>query len=289
VAGHLALASGRLAAVLRRRGLAGFAVPLTAPRTSLNHVLTPRRGYAFCSLPLGPVKRLARQEGLTVNDVVLAMTGGALRRYLADRGEAPGRSLIAAVPVSLAGHEPAPVTGGNRWAVMPASLGTDVADPVARLRRVAASANTGKVAQQAVGEDLWQELVDVAPAALHLVARGYARLGLAEHHPPLVNVVVSDLRGAPFALYFAGVPLLGGYPVGPVADGFGLNVTVISYQDSLDFGLTVCPDLVPDPWLLVDALRAESAELSAEPARCPAPAGPLVPTPPPGPVERWDA
>ena len=69
------------------------------------------------------------------------------------------------------------------------------------------------------------------------------------------------LRGPPFPLYLAGAQMLASYPIGPVADGFGLNVTVVSYRDSLDFGLSACPDLVGDPWQVADALLAEEAAL----------------------------
>ncbi|MGE5287063.1 MAG: WS/DGAT domain-containing protein [Micromonosporaceae bacterium] len=101
------------------------------------------------------------------------------------------------------------------------------------------------------------------------VRRGYAKyggnnhVGMAARLPcRCASAVISNVRGAPFPLYFAGARLLANYPVGPIGDGFGLNVTVISYLDSLDFGLSVCPDPVEDPWRLVDALRAEEAELT---------------------------
>jgi WS/DGAT/MGAT family acyltransferase len=259
---HLARATGRLAGVLVRGESTGLALPMTAPRTSLNRAVTTRRAFAFCSLPLAAVERATKQEGVTVNDVVLALTAGALRRYLADRGELPDRPLVAAMPVGLPLDGAAPNAGGNRWAVTTAGLATDIADPTERLRQIAISARAGKVVQHAIGPELWQDLVDLPPAMIGWIARAYAGLRLVDRHPPLVNVVVSNLRGSPLPLYFAGTQVEANYPIGPVADGLGLNVTVVSYRDALDVGLSVCPDLVEDPWLLVDALRAETDDLA---------------------------
>jgi WS/DGAT/MGAT family acyltransferase len=159
-AGHLARATARLAGVVRRGEDGALALPLTAPRTSLNRRISSRRGFAFCSLPLTPVKQAK------VNDVVLALVSGGLRRYLDAPGELPARSLVAAVPVGLPDDGAAGQVGGNRWAVVLASLASDLADPVERLHRIAASARTGKRAQQAIGSDLWHELFDVPPAGL---------------------------------------------------------------------------------------------------------------------------
>jgi WS/DGAT/MGAT family acyltransferase len=241
---------------------AGLALPLTAPRTSFNRAVTDRREVAFCRVALAPVKRAGRQEGVTVNDVVLAMCGGALRRHLRECRELPGRSLTAAVPVEAGHRRAAPQPVGNHWAVMVVSLATDVEDLDDRIRAVAVSARAAKAVQGALGPDLWQELLDVPPAAIRVLARGYAGLRLADRHPPLVNVVVSDLRGSPAPLYCAGERVTGLYPIGPVADGLGPNITVLSYGDSLDVGIAVCPDRFGDPWLLTEALQAEGDELA---------------------------
>lgn len=258
---HLARAARRLAGAARRDQLTGLALPFTAPRTSLNGAVTRRRGYAFTSLPLHAVKAAARQEHVTVTDVVLALTAGALRRYLGQRGELPGRPLIAVVPVGLPGTGTPWPGSGNRWAATFASLATDVADPRQRLHTIAASARAAKAAQRAIGPELWLAITDLPPALVAAIARGYSGLRLVDRHPTIVNLVVSSLRGPPFPVYLAGARLQASYPIGPVADGFGLNVTVISYLDQLDFGLTVCPDLVADPWQIAGALRAESADL----------------------------
>lgn len=255
-----ARAAARVAVVTARGESAGLTLPVTAPRTPFNRAVTDRREVAFCSLPLAPVKRAARTEGVTVNDVVLAVCGGALRRHLQARAALPRARMIAAVPI---GDAPGPGPGrpGNHWAVVIVSLGTDVEDLTERVRAVAVSARAGKSIQAALGSDLWQRVLDVPPVAIRALARGYAGLRLADLHPPLINMVVSDLRGPSAPLYCAGARLAALHPVGPVADGLGPNVTVLSYGDSLDVGVAVCPDVFGDPWPLVEALRAESEEL----------------------------
>jgi WS/DGAT/MGAT family acyltransferase len=268
-AGHLAQTTGRLADAARRGELAGLTLPFTAPRTSLNGPVSTRRDYAFCSVSLAAAKQAARHEQVTVNDVVLALTGGALRRYLQDRGELPGRSLTTVVPLGLPA-DPSQPASGNRWAVMLASLATDVPDPVQRLHKIAASARAGKAAQRAIGPDTWMDITDLPPLMVAALARGYGGLRLANLHPAVSNVVVSNVRSASFPLYLAGARMLASYPMAPIVDGGGLNVTVVSYLDSLDFGLLTCPDLVENPWQLVDALRAEEAELAARYVKRPA-------------------
>ncbi len=180
---HLALAGGHLAGVVGRGRTRGLTLPLTAPRTSLNRAVSTRRGLAFCSLPLAPVKAVAKAEGVTVNDVVLAVTSGALRRYLDERGELPDRPLVAGVPVGFGDEHPSEAASGNRWAVMLASLATDVEDPVERLHRIATSARTGKVVQHAIGQELWRDLVDL-PARSHRPRRARLLRTASGRRPP---------------------------------------------------------------------------------------------------------
>lgn len=262
-AGHLAGAASRVLGAARRREIGGFTLPMTAPRLPFNHTITPRRAFAFGTVSLSVIKRAGRHEDATVNDVILALVGGVLRRYLDERGELPDRSLIAAVPVGLAseGSGQGGDASGNHWEVMVGSLATDVEDPAERIRAVARSSRAAKTVQTAIGDDLWSDLVDVPPGLVRLLAGGYAGLRLADLHPALVNVVVSNVRGAPFPLYYAGAPVRANYPIGPIADGFGLNITLISYQDSVDIGFVSCPDVLEEPWNLVRALDDEAAEL----------------------------
>lgn len=260
-AGRIASSAGRVAVGAARGREAGFALPVATPRTRFNSSITDRREVGFVTVPLEPIKRFAKSEGGTVNDAVLVLIGGALRRYLEQRGELPQRSLTTSLPVGKASADPSAAVG-NRWSVITASLATTEADPVERLRAVMRSTRAGKQMGDAMEDDIFADLVDVPPVVVATVARSLGRLRLASLFPPMSNVVISNVRGAPFPLFFAGARLLANYPLGPLADGLALNVTVIGYSDSLDFGLHVCPDAVPDVWSIVAAVREESAALA---------------------------
>jgi diacylglycerol O-acyltransferase / wax synthase len=263
-AGHLLRGAGALGGVIRRGDHGGFSLPFTGPRTSLNGRTSARRTLAFGTVPLRGVTDTAKREHVKVNDVVLALAGGALRRYLDERGELPRRSLIAGVPVGLAGDGGSHAVGGNHLAVMCTSLATDVADPVERIRAVARSSQAGKAVLRAGGPDVMREILELAPpATVSVFARGYHRLHLSEVHPPIVNAIVSNIRGATAPLYLAGARLVGMFPFGPIADGLGVNITVLSYLDSLQIGITACPEQVDDPWRLIEAFQAEAGALAA--------------------------
>ena len=238
--------------------------PFQAPRTSLNGLLTPRRSFAFCSVPLEDAQAIKQTLGVTLNDVVLAVTAGALRRYLQSRGELPERPLVAQIPIvvstSKGQHEHR--TRGNALSVIGASLATQLDDPTERLRSIHSSTQSAKGMHHALGEQIVEELAELAPPALLArLIRGYNQLGLAMRHPPIFSLIVSNIRGAPCPLYVAGAQVIASYPIGPLLDGGGLNVSAMSYNDSLDFGLCVCPDIVSDPWQLADAATAAFAEL----------------------------
>lgn len=260
-AAHLIGAGARLGTASLRRRTSGASLPLTAPRTSFNGRISDRRAFAYGSVDLAPVRAMARAENATVNDVVLMLLAGALRRYLTAHDELPARSLTAVVPVGVAAAAGASQDAGNAWEAMFTSLATDLADPVERLHAISRSTAAGKSAQGALGHDVWSDLLDVPPLLVGLIARGYAGMGLSRVHPTVVNLIVSNVRGAPVPLYLAGARLEGLFPMGPIADGMGLNVTLLGGAHTLDFGFTTCPDLVPDPWELVQALQVEAAEL----------------------------
>ncbi len=240
-------------------------LPFQAPHTSLNQSITPHRGFAFCSVPLAELKAIKDAFSVTVNDVVLGICAGALRHYLADRGELPDKALVAQVPVAVhvddGGNDSAD-GWGNAVTVMGAALPTQLDDAGERLRTIHLSTHSAKAMQQALGDDLILDLADVAPpGVLAAGVRAYSRLRLSEHHSPIFNLIISNVRGPSFPLYIAGARLVANYPMGPLLDGGGLNITVLSYLDQVDFGFVVCPEIVPDPWKLADATSAAFAEL----------------------------
>jgi diacylglycerol O-acyltransferase len=246
----------------RQRGDgAPAAKPFTAPRTLFNATITAHRAVAFTDVALADVKNVKDAFGVTVNDVVTAVVGGALRRYLEDRGELPDRSLIAAAPVSI--HEQTGENGGmTKLSVMFSTLATDEKDPVERIRAIASANARAKEIHQMVGADTFMRWADhFWLNAFALGARLYSTLHAADHHRVVHNLILSNVPGPPIPLYIAGARLVGLYPLGPITDGAGLNVTVLSDEDRVGFGIITCPDLVPQVWDLADAIPAALDEL----------------------------
>ncbi|MGO8870641.1 MAG: WS/DGAT/MGAT family O-acyltransferase [Acidimicrobiales bacterium] len=239
---------------VRGNGTPGMTMPFTAPRTSFNATVTGKRTVAFIDVPLQEVKAVRQAFGVTVNDVLTAVVGGALRRYLADRGELPERPLVAAEPISV--HEQAHgVQGVAKMSVMFTTLATDVDDPVERLRTIAASNTLAKELHAMVGADTllqWSEHFWLN--GFSLGARLYSRLHGADYHPVIHNLILSNVPGPTIPLYLAGARLVGIYPLGPLMDGAGLNVTILSEEDRVGFGIVACADLVPDVWQLAEAI-----------------------------------
>ncbi len=235
--------------------------PFSAPRTSLNAPLTPHRSFASVSLSLPDAKAVKNAFATTVNDVVLALCAGALRRYLDSCDEAPEGPLVAMVPVSVR-DEGEKGAMGNKVSMMLTSLATDVDDPVVRLLAVHASMAKAKAQQEAIGAATLQDWAEfAAPALAGRAARLYSRARMADRHRPVFNVIISNVPGPSFPLYSVGAKLMAHYPLGPIYHGSGLNMTVMSYEDHLDFGLVACPDLIDDVWVLADGLRDSLEEL----------------------------
>jgi len=249
-------------------GDAPFAKPFTAPRTSFNATLTAERSVAFTDVALTDVKAVKRQFGVTVNDVVTAVVGGALRHYLGDRGELPQHPLLAAVPVSVH-DQTSDRAGTTKVSVMFSTLATDEPDPVARLKAISSANARAKEIHEMVGADTlirWAELSWLN--GMGAGARLYSALHLADHHPVVHNLILSNVAGPPIPLYMAGARVLGLYPFGPITDGAALNVTVLSQGDRVGFGIITCPDLVPRVWDIAGAIPGALRELveSVDPA-----------------------
>jgi WS/DGAT/MGAT family acyltransferase len=246
----------------RARAGRAMPAPFTAPRTSFNGTITGHRSVAFARMNLADVKEVKNAFGCTVNDVVLTLCSGALRKYLADRDELPDTSLLAMVPVSVHGKTSAP--GVNKVSGMFASLASDIADPVERLATIAKQNAVAKDPHKTLSASLLQDWAQfAAPNTFAMAARVYSRLRLAERHPVIHNLVISNVPGPPMPIYFMGARITGFYPFGPVFHGAGLNMTVLSNDGHLDVGLIACRELVPDLWDLADDLPIALAELVA--------------------------
>jgi WS/DGAT/MGAT family acyltransferase len=252
---------GLTAAGFFRRPVAPV-TPFQAPRTSLNGDLTSHRRFAWTSVPLPAVKAVKDACDVKLNDVVLALCAGALRRYLQKIDDLPEQPLIAQCPVSLR-TESTRDEVGSRVGSMFTSLATDIGDPALRLEAIHQSTQNAKEMQQALSVHKIMGLSETAPPGLiGLAARAYTAVGLGRMPPP-VNVVISNVPGPPFPLYLAGARLEAMYPMGPLMLGMGLNITVISYRDSLDFGFMCCPEMVPQPEYIAEGIGLALSELEA--------------------------
>ena len=260
----------RLATQSVRQGLTflGFqrqssspAAPFQAPRTSFNTELTPHRRFAFASVPLDDVKGTRWAFDVKVNDVILALVSGALRRYLIKGDELPKSPLIAQVPVSLRSENDKSEVG-TKVGAMFASLATNVSSPALRLLSINDSTKGAKEMQRALAADKIMGITEAAPPALvSLAARMYTAAQLDRRTPPIMNLIISNVPGPPFPLYCAGAEIEALYPMGPLLYGTGVNVTVFSYRDRVDFGFMVCREAVPDPWFLAEGIPLAMEEL----------------------------
>ncbi len=233
-----------------------------APRTPFNAPITPHRKFAYRAASLQTVKDIKNALGATVNDVVMAVCAGALRAYLEKRGALPEAPLTTMVPVSIrTGEETEKWT--NRVSGIFALLPTEEPDPIERVRKVHESMMSGKQLFDAVPADMLTDFASFPPPAVFTRAmRMFVRWRLSERMSPPVNLVISNVPGPREPLYAAGARLVHYFPVSTIVDGQGLNITVQSYLDSLDFGLVACRELVPDLWDLADGIVREIDELA---------------------------
>ncbi|TYL49627.1 wax ester/triacylglycerol synthase family O-acyltransferase [Nocardioides sp. BGMRC 2183] len=240
-----------------RQGTA-MAAPFSAPRTPFNGTITGHRALGLVDLDLEEIREVKRSSGTTVNDVVLAVAGGALRSYLAERDELPAASLLATVPVSVRDTSRRS-DGANKVSALFCKLGTDLADPLERLTMMAERNRHAKEHHHAIPADALQDWAEfAAPRTFGLAVRTYANLRLAEKHPVVHNLVISNVPGPPMPLYFMGARIEALHPLGPVFHGAGLNITVLSNAGRVHVGAISCRESMAD----VDALlRHFPAEL----------------------------
>ena len=234
--------------------------PGRAPATPFNRSITPHRRFAFRSVDLATVKAVKNAFGVSVNDVVMAMCAGALRRWLLDHDALPDQPLIAMIPVSV--RDPSSKGAlGNRVSAMLAPLPTSVADPALRLQVVHSATRVAKTQQAAIPQGLVDQISDFAvPALTARAARVVFATGVLHRLPPF-NITISNVPGPNTPVYLCGARLLAHYPVSVVTDGQGLNITVIGYLGQLHFGLISCRELVPDLDALAGYLTDEFALL----------------------------
>jgi diacylglycerol O-acyltransferase / wax synthase len=233
-----------------------------APATPFNRPVGPHRRWSFCSLPFAEVHAVKSRLGLTVNDVVMALCAGALRRWLDDHDALPDVPLISAVPVSIRTEEQKGSLG-NRVSMMFAPLPTHLSDPEARLRASHEAMRAAKEQHGALPADLLADVTQFAmPALAGQAARLSARLRLLERVNPF-NLIISNVPGPKVPLYYGGAKLVAYYPLSAIVDGQGLNITVMSYGGALHFGLIADRDLVPDLDVMARYLSDELTAMQA--------------------------
>ena len=214
-------------------------LPFTAPHTLFNRDVDARRQIIITELPLAKVRRLAAAHGGTINDVLVAICGGALREYLQDHNALPAKSLEAGVPMSIKrGAE----QSGNQVSFIICPFFTEVADPVQRIQKVIRVMNKAKKNIRDMSVTAAQDYTNMLmmPTLLLTIA------GRASQMTPALNAIVSNVPGPKRRLYLDGAPLQRLYPLSVVTDGMGINLTVVSYMGSLCFAVTSCPTAQPE-------------------------------------------
>jgi WS/DGAT/MGAT family acyltransferase len=234
-----------------------------APRTRFTAAITPHRAIAFGQAQLDDMRFIKDTFGVKVNDVVLAAVTRTLRYWLDDHDDLPDGPLVCSVPVSVHG-EGDDDGGTNQVSAMFVRLPVHLEDPVQQLMAVHDDTQSSKVMANAIGADLLRDLTQFAPPAVfNQAVRLYSSSKLADRHRPIHNLVVSNVPGPPVPLYCAGARVVAVYPFGPVLEGAGINITVLSNMGNVDFGIISCRELVPDLWDIAEGFGAAVLELRA--------------------------
>jgi diacylglycerol O-acyltransferase / wax synthase len=235
-----------------------------APRTPLNASVTAGRAFACVTLPMAEVKALGRAHDATINDMVLMVCSSALRRFYSKRRTLPRKSLIAAVPVSL--REKGDTSSDNQASMSLVSLGTHIADPRKRFEHVKAATAAMKATMGSVKSILPTDFPSMGmPWLIEAATALYGKAKVADRIPQVANVVISNVPGPPVPLYMAGAKMMTNYPTSIIVHGMGLNITVQSYDLSLDFGLMADAAAMPDVRELADAIAIAFDDLRAMP------------------------
>ncbi|MEN9865482.1 MAG: hypothetical protein RL748_1072 [Pseudomonadota bacterium] len=215
------------------------------PRTLLNVSITNQRSFSTLALPVDEVKLIGQAFGGTLNDAVLAICSGALRDYLASKGESPQKPLLAALPVSL--REAGNTDLNNQVSMMQMSLASNIADPAKRMHAIVKASAAMKHSLKSIKSIMPTDFPSLGlPWLMSGLVSLYGRSRLADSIPPLANVCISNVPGPRMPLFLAGAQMVTNFPVSIVAHGMALNITVQSYNGNLDFGLIACRRAMPD-------------------------------------------
>ncbi len=242
---------------LRAREGRTMAAPFSAPQTPFNGPLSKQRNIAYTQLDMRDVKRVKERFGVTVNDVVVALCAGVLRRFLLERGELPDAPLVATVPVSV--HDKSSRPGRNHTTWMFCHVESQISDPAERIRAIAVGNSAAKEHTAAIGPTLLHDWTQFGGQSMFGAAmKILPRIPIGSS--PVDNLILSNVPGPQGQMYFLGCGIDTMYPLGPLLTA-GLNITVMSLNGELGIGIIACPDLVPDLWPIADGFPDALKEL----------------------------
>jgi diacylglycerol O-acyltransferase / wax synthase len=236
-----------------------------APRTRLNTTVSATRAFASISLPLAALNATRRKHKASLNDAVLMVCSGALRRHFLKHGPLPRKSLVAGVPVST--RAKGDTSSNNQATMTVVSLGTHIADPAKRLKHVLAATAAMKNNLGAMKSLMPTDFPSLGvPWLMESLSNLYAKARVADRLPAIANVTISNVPGPTVPLYMAGAKMLTNYPTSIVVHGVALNITVQTYNESLEFGLIACGEAMPEVAELARHVQAAFDEFQALPA-----------------------
>lgn len=233
----------------------------TAPNTPLNGLRSARRVWNTAILSLERIKALKNIMGTTMNDVMLAICAGALRRWLDEKGKLPARPLVAMVPISVRDDSD---DMNNQISSMLVQLATNVEDPIERLEVIHENTVRGKIYQSAMGAKTLAKMAEIVPFGVaNQAARLYSRFQMAEMHNPIANCTITNVPGPQFPLYLSGHKLLAILGLAPIIDGMGLIITIFSYNGYVTITSTSDAKTMPDIREFSIYIRESANELEA--------------------------
>jgi WS/DGAT/MGAT family acyltransferase len=236
----------------------------TVPRTRFNGQVSPHRVFDGRSFKLADIRAIKNAvEGATVNDAVIAIVGGALRKYLESKNELPKDSLIAMAPISVRAPNQQK-SAGNQVSAMSVAVRSDIADPLERLVAVFESTTNSKEMTNAIGASTLTDYSQFIPSTVAgLAARLYTNLGLANRITPIFNTVITNIPGPQVPLYMTGARLVTQFGLGPILDGMGIIHPVFSYCGEITVSFTSCREMIPDPAFYAECIQQSFEELKA--------------------------
>ncbi len=237
--------------------------PFSAPKTPLNGIISAQRKWNTTILSLERVKKLKNIMGTTLNDVILAICAGALKKYLEEKKKLPRKPLVAMVPISTAKKDAS--EGGNNLSAMLVQLATNIDDRIERLETIFDNTIKGKTYQGAMGAKSLSNIAEAVPFGVaNQAARLYSRFNLAKLHKPIFNVVITNVPGPQLPIYLHGNKMHSIMGMAPIIDGMGLIITILSYNGNITISPTSDVKSMPDLDVFSDYILEEANALEAD-------------------------